>query len=554
MPRKRKSTEITPITLKKQKKVVESVFETDEFENMVFVPNLDDSGDSGDETDPEITLNEFEEFLCTENYRQMSRNYNISQKKLEEFHEYAWVVGEKIYQEPLQDEILLSKKDENIILSSTPVQLFENFFSKDMKDLVISATRENDLKISLDDLNAFLGIIIFTTFNVRKSQRDYWSTDSFLRSHEVLSVMGVRNFELIKSKIKYHFPKDYNENDKVWRVRPLLEKFRQNIKQFTFFSTAISIDEMMVKYYGRLNIKQYIQSKPTKYGIKMWALCGVSGYLFDCDIYCGKNSDKNSNLANCALGSRVVLHMLRSLLNNIPRSKLSQYHLYIDNYFCSPDLLVHLKKAGLRVTGTVRENRIKEKNEVAKDAARGTWAVKHDENSGINFITVKDSKLVSVLSTAAGVTPQTNVFRYNPDQKRKVNIPFPNAFSAYNKFMGGVDIHDMYCNRVLPIIRSKKWTWVIFMRIIQSSITNALVLWNTVCPRNKKYTIKDFTISIAKAYMRRKSKKSIKHVCFLTNFRRYCTNVKKCGKRTMTICKGCQVYYCAQCFQNAHNN
>lgn len=77
------------------------------------------------------------------------------------------------------------------------------------------------------------------------------------------------------------------------------------------------------------------------------------------------------------------------------------------------------------------------------------------------------------------------------DEQCKKDNSFPIAFSVYNQFIGGADIHDMYCSRILPmIIRFKKWTWVIFMRIIQASITNALVFWNTVCSEDKKFSIK----------------------------------------------------------------
>ncbi|XP_051169421.1 piggyBac transposable element-derived protein 3-like [Leptopilina boulardi] len=350
----------------------------------------------------------------------------------------------------------------------------------DLKKYIVESTNANGLDLSLGEFEVFLGIIIFSTFNQRQSQKDYWSLDPFLRAEPVAAAMSRNRFEAIKSKIKFHKPKESdNQNfDKVWRVRPILNIFRKNIMKFGFYSTALSIDEMMVKYFGRCKLKQFIRTKPTRFGIKLWASCSSSGYLYDCDIYCGKNLEKGDVLANCALGSRVVVQMLQQLLSNIPPTKLLQYHVYFDNLFCCPDLLVHLKKIGLRATGTVRSNRIKEKNNIKDDAPRGTYAVKNDKHSGINFITLKDSKLVSVLSTAAGVRPLTSVKRYNKEVKRKTEVPFPNAFSAYNKFMGGVDIHDQYCNRVMPIMRSKKWTWVIFIRLIQSAITKAVILSN----------------------------------------------------------------------------
>ena len=52
---------------------------------------------------------------------------------------------------------------------------------------------------------------------------------------------------------------------------------------------AISIDEAMIKFNGRLFFKQYMKSKPTPWGIKV--LCSAdptSGYLLDFNIYTGK--------------------------------------------------------------------------------------------------------------------------------------------------------------------------------------------------------------------------------------------------------------------------
>ncbi|XP_018397161.1 PREDICTED: piggyBac transposable element-derived protein 3-like [Cyphomyrmex costatus] len=138
----------------------------------------------------------------------------------------------------------------------------------------------------------------------------------------------------------------------------------------------------------------------------MWGICDANGYVYDFDVYCGKNSDKGLKLGKIAMGSRVVIQMLNQLLTHTSPRKLCLYHLYFDNLFCCPDLMVHLKNLGLRATGVVRSDRIREKNSIDKDAPKGTHAAKHDKNSGLNFITARDSKDVSILSTAAGVSPQ----------------------------------------------------------------------------------------------------------------------------------------------------
>jgi len=127
----------------------------------------------------------------------------------------------------------------------------------------------------------------------------------------------------------------------------------------------------------------------------------------------------------------------------------------------------------------------------------------------MNFITIVDSKPVSILSTAAGVTPLSTVKRYDKTEK-KTNLQYPNAFTYYNKFMGGVDVHDQYCNRLLPILRSKKWTWIICMCLIQSFITNATILY-TICNNvDRKVGTKEFALDQSKLSCKITNKKKRK--------------------------------------------
>ncbi|XP_031781378.1 piggyBac transposable element-derived protein 3 [Nasonia vitripennis] len=196
-----------------------------------------------------------------------------------------------------------------------------------------------------------------------------------------------------------------------------LEKISSSL---VFFSTALVVDEMMVRFFSRTSLKQYLPSKPDRYGLKFWGLCDVNGYIFDLDIYGGKRGDeKNEKLASCALGSTVVLQMVNKLLMDVSKRKLCQYHLYMDNFFTSPDLLVHLMKNGLKATGTVRRNRIEIKHEFDKKAVK-----------------------------AASVSPIKPLKRYSSDVRNKAEIRFPSAFVTYNKFMGGVDTHDFRCKKL----------------------------------------------------------------------------------------------------------
>ena len=54
-------------------------------------------------------------------------------------------------------------------------------------------------------------------------------------------------------------------------------------------SSNTCIDEQLYSYRGRCSFKQYIPSKPAKYGIKFWSIVDCSsGYLLASEIYAGK--------------------------------------------------------------------------------------------------------------------------------------------------------------------------------------------------------------------------------------------------------------------------
>jgi len=94
------------------------------------------------------------------------------------------------------------------IRESEPVNYLKQFFSIEMKQYIIDACKENKYDLELQDLNTFIGIIILTSFNKRKSQRDYWLLNSFLSCEMVSSAMSCDKFEEIKSKLKYSKTKD----------------------------------------------------------------------------------------------------------------------------------------------------------------------------------------------------------------------------------------------------------------------------------------------------------------------------------------------------------
>ena len=83
----------------------------------------------------------------------------------------------------------------------------------------------------------------------------------------------------------------------------------------------------------------------------------------------------------------------------------------------------------------------------------------NDKDTGICITRWKDSKVVMMASTYAGVNPIKKPQRYSKAEKKRVEITQPNVVAEYNYGMGGVDRFDENIAAYMITQRSKKWWW-----------------------------------------------------------------------------------------------
>jgi hypothetical protein len=53
------------------------------------------------------------------------------------------------------------------------------------------------------------------------------------------------------------------------------------LEQFWTFEEFISVDEMIVKYYGHNSLKHFTHGRPLRFGYKLWVLHGASRHCFN---------------------------------------------------------------------------------------------------------------------------------------------------------------------------------------------------------------------------------------------------------------------------------
>ena len=98
--------------------------------------------------------------------------------------------------------------------------------------------------------------------------------------------------------------RDSPEYDRIYKIRPFLDKLLTSFKTNYNPSQYLSIDESMISFKGRLSWIQCMPKKLTKWGMKAWVLAdSTNGYVYNWKLYTGKETH---NTVEKGLAHRVV--------------------------------------------------------------------------------------------------------------------------------------------------------------------------------------------------------------------------------------------------------
>ena len=105
----------------------------------------------------------------------------------------------------------------------------------------------------------------------------------------------------------------------------------------------------MVPYFAHHGCKQYMRNKPVKFWYKFWVATTPLGYTIQFYPYARKDENYDSNLGPGGL-------VVATLAEKVPLQVVSNYHIIMENFFTSPNLLRILKAKGIAAGKTVRVN------------------------------------------------------------------------------------------------------------------------------------------------------------------------------------------------------
>nr|XP_039269135.1 piggyBac transposable element-derived protein 3-like [Styela clava] len=187
------------------------------------------------------------------------------------------------------------------MIVDTPLRYFRRFDTEEMLQLLTEQTnlysvQKNGVSVKTNkkEIEQILGMYLHMGIVQMPSVRMYWETSTFYEP--VSGVMSRNRFQTLLRTLHFVDNLTVSDNeklsDKLWKIRPWLTMFRDACLQVTA-EEYNSVDEMMCQYKGTTSsIRQYLKSKPHLWGFKIWGRAGISGILYDFDVYQGGTCER----------------------------------------------------------------------------------------------------------------------------------------------------------------------------------------------------------------------------------------------------------------------
>ena len=394
----------------------------------------------------------------------------------------------------------------------SPIEYFQEMFPVALVEDIVFQTNlyarqknvNTTFSITLHEMMVFIGIVLYMGICVLPCIEDYWGT--YTRVPQVAEAMSSKRFRLIRSLLHFNNNENARGNtDRFFKVRPLFSAVTRQFLKVPETPTQ-SVDEVMVSYKGTRagTLRQYIQTKPDKWGYKLFCRASIDGFIHDILMYQGEStfSTHHTQLSPqeslLQVSMKTVITLAKTLKNK------AQSAIYADNYFTSFRLVKYLRDVfGVRYVGTARVNRVGQaplktiKDMSKKGTARGEYD--YCSMDGILALRWKDNKNVTVLSSDVGVEPMAKVKRYDRSAKKKVDVPCPRVIKEYNGKMGGIDKSDMLTHLYKTPMRARRWYMRLFGYIIDLCVCNAWLLYKRDCValKVKPMPLKNFRLEIS---------------------------------------------------------
>lgn len=179
------------------------------------------------------------------------------------------------------------KSNIDSLAKKTPYFYYCNMFPEEALTVIVRETTRYGIvmgiltSVSGNEINCFLAINIIMTYVKYPNYRMYWSSNQALRMSLIADITPLMKFEKIERYLQFEdndtIPK--SNTDIFVKVKPILEILKETFSGTVTPTEYQAIDEMIILFKGGSRAKQYIKSKPKKWGFKAWVRSSSDGFV-----------------------------------------------------------------------------------------------------------------------------------------------------------------------------------------------------------------------------------------------------------------------------------
>ena len=448
---------------------------------------------------------------------------------------------QQLHPTPPAQQHSISEQGTHLLDCDDPIKFFDAIFRPYEFRTILHQTKLYRIQKKLDlppyewkeptyeEIRCFIGLILWTSLVQLPNRRCYFADSKIFHLPYFKQHSSRDRFEELFTML--HFANNEEINPTLTtaerfeaKLGILLTALNTNSSNLLQPARSLSIDEIMVKFYGRSVLRQYIKAKPNKYGIKLWSICcACCGYSLAQDLYLGSTVE--------SVGGRdVVLQLANPYLDK-------GHIIYCDRFFSHLDLAAYLRSRRTGMVGTSALTQLpSDLQYLVTNMHPLTWAykwfmcqakLKHRPKIGpteqlqatepVCLLVWMDKKYrtadkqVIFITNCIPAIPTSPSQQFHQKNIRDANkqytrqhIPSPPILKAYNYRMGGVDKHDRLVGHHSIPLTSKRGYIKIFLHILDSACVNAYILykcskqtkqqWNSAA--NRKHTLAWFKESV----------------------------------------------------------
>ena len=325
-----------------------------------------------------------------------------------------------------------------------------------------------DLDVS--DVQKFIGLRIFMGYHYLPSFHDYWRDDPIDGGVTLPSLVMSRD-KFFRIKAHLHFSDNMHpdaKTDRYWKIRPVINILDERFRTVYTPTQKVCIDESLFLYRGRHHAVQFIKTKRSRYGLKVFKLCEsdgpITGYTSAFSVYLGGEGKKPTKKDQLISYTTVVQLLERAKLLD------KNYILFTDNWYSSPTLFHDLQARKTAAIGTVSINR---KHMPSLDVKKPGDVDYCTSPLGMLAMSWMDRRRVNLLTTIHKEPDMKDVKCQKPGEWTKK----PQIVLDYNLGKTGVDVSDQMASYYQTRRKSVKWYQTLFWHLVDTAVVNAFLVW-----------------------------------------------------------------------------